>query len=361
LSDQKKKKFNVLLFILKFFAFLTAAICVIVPVSIGTLMYLNAPYRQVRISETEGITVQDDGSYFVWVRRGETSQSVGSRLKQAGLIKSRLFWNLLCRREEGLIKAGTFRVEMPKTQLSILKELIQGEPIIKRITIPEGVTLRRAARILENAGICKIEDFIEAAGNPGIVDHYNIPNRTMEGYLFPDTYLFPVNYQPEEIVREMADNFFKRIAAVNPGALDMSPQELNEKVIIASIIEREYILPSEAPLMAGVFFNRLRVRMALQSCATVEYIITEIQGKPHPTRLFYRDLEIENPYNTYIRPGLPPGPVSSPGTVALRAAMFPQATDFFYFRLVDPSSGIHYFSRTLDDHNRAEWLYLKGL
>jgi len=112
--------------------------------------------------------------------------------------------------------------------------------------------------------------------------------------------------------------------------------------------------------MAGVFFNRLKIGMALQSCATVVYIITDIQGKPHPEQLLNRDLEIRDPYNTYLRPGLPPGPISAPGETALKAAFYPRQSDYLYFRLTDLSTGQHYFSRTLDDHIRAGTLYVKG-
>jgi UPF0755 protein len=130
-------------------------------------------------------------------------------------------------------------------------------------------------------------------------------------------------------------------------------------VIMASIVEREYRIDEEASLMAGVFFNRLGIGMALQSCATVEYVITEIQGRPHPEVLSTRDTEIRDPYNTYIRPGLPPGPICSPGATSLKAAFEPAPSDYLYFRLVEPSSGRHYFSRTFDDHIRAGLLYVK--
>jgi UPF0755 protein len=158
----------------------------------------------------------------------------------------------------------------------------------------------------------------------------------------------------------MTDNFFSKIESISPSFREMSMQELNEIVILASIVEREYRLVQEAPIMAGVFNNRLRINMLLQSCATVEYIITEIQGRPHPNVLLYRDLEIQNPYNTYMYRGLPPGPISAPGVVALSAAMFPARTDYLFFRLVDPSSGRHYFSRTYDAHIRAGERILRG-
>ena len=192
-----------------------------------------------------------------------------------------------------------------------------------------------------------------------MLNSYNIPGAIMEGYLYPDTYLFPLNYPAVKVVTTMADNFFKRLYEINSQAQTMTAREINDCITIASIVEREYRISDEASLMAGVFYNRLRIGMALQSCATVEYIITEIQGRPHPQILLNRDLEIQNPYNTYIRPGLPPTPISAPGETALKAAFYPKKTEFLYFRLIDLPSGEHYFSRTLDDHIRAGALYVK--
>jgi UPF0755 protein len=158
----------------------------------------------------------------------------------------------------------------------------------------------------------------------------------------------------------MADTFFSRLGEIDGAALELSPGELERRVIVASIVEREYRVDEEAALMAGVFYNRLEIGMAMQSCATVEYVITEIQGLPHPEVLYTRDTEIRNPYNTYVRPGLPPGPISAPGRVALDAALHPVDSGYLYFRLVDAEAGRHYFSRTLDDHIRAGVLYVKG-
>ncbi|MDR1862532.1 MAG: endolytic transglycosylase MltG, partial [Treponema sp.] len=198
------------------------------------------------------------------------------------------------------------------------------------------------------------------ASDPLILTEYRIPGETMEGYLYPDTYLFQADYPAPQVVRTMADTFFQRLEEVYGGALSLTPDELNERVILASIIEREYRVDDEAPVMAGVFYNRLETGMALQSCATVEYVITEIQGKPHPTVLYDRDTQIRDPYNTYIRPGLPPGPISDPGAVALKAVFYPDSNDYLYFRLVDAEAGRHYFSKTFDEHIRAGVLYVKG-
>ena len=137
-------------------------------------------------------------------------------------------------------------------------------------------------------------------------------------------------------------------------------EELHEKVIMASIVEREYRLIREAPIIASVFYNRLGVNMGLGSCATVEFIITEIEGKKHPEYLTYEDLEIDSPYNTYKYAGLPPGPICSPGEISLRAAFFPEDTDFWYFLLKDQDTGEHFFSKNDIEHNKAKRLYLKN-
>jgi UPF0755 protein len=364
LAKRKKKKPSVFSAILKILTLIITICLVLIPVTLGAIIYFNSPVRSDNVpvlSENIGIRPAEDGSYYIEIRRGESSQSVGLRLESAGLISNRYFWNILCRLQNEQIKAGTYRLEVPASQLTIYRLLASGRQVLHRVTIPEGVTLKKMARILEETGICPAADFLEAARNPAIIGRYRIPNATMEGYLFPDTYLFPADYPAAQTVRAMADNFFDKIEQMNPSVYNMSPQELNERVIVASIVEREYRVSDEAPLMAGVFFNRLGINMALQSCATVEYIITEIQNKPHPSVIYNIDLEIPDPYNTYIRPGLPPGPISAPGIVALRAAMYPERTEYFYFRLDDPENGRHYFSRTYDEHIRAGQLIPKGM
>jgi UPF0755 protein len=165
--------------------------------------------------------------------------------------------------------------------------------------------------------------------------------------------MFPKDFPAEQVVRTMADNFFEKLYTISPSLQNMTPRELNDIVILASIVEREYRVREEAPLMAGVFYHRLRINMALQSCATVEYVITDILGRPHPSVILNVDLEIRSPFNTYMFRGLPPGPISAPGVVALRAAIYPEHTDFLYFRLIEPATGRHHFSRTYDEHLRA--------
>ena len=323
--------------------------------------YNSAPDTAYLIDSGEDtLRIEEGAMLYLEVRNGESALSVGKRLRAANVIRSEHLWNLISRLKNEFIKTGTYRIELPSTQLAIHSMLVSGDQLLLRVTIPEGATLKKASVIFEEAGICSAEDFMAAAFSGEIREHYRIPGQSMEGYLFPDTYFFPLAFPAEKVVRTMADTFFLRLTEIAPEALALGRNELNDRIILASIIEREYRVNEEAALMAGVFYNRLRINMALQSCATVEYIITEIQGRAHPAVLYNRDLEIQNPYNTYLFTGLPPGPISAPGAVAIDAVFNPTESSYFYFRLTDPGAGRHYFSRTLDDHIQAGALYLKG-
>ena len=331
--------------------------------AVGIFIHLNsAPDAQLLAHNRNAATlrIENENVLILEVRSGESAISVGRRLEEAGIIRTQFLWRILSRLENDHIKTGTYRIALPISQLGIYSLLVEGRQILVRVTIPEGATLKRAGNALEAAGICSAADFIAAASSERLRELYNIQGETMEGFLFPDTYLFPLAYPAERVVMAMADNFFQRLSYIVPNIHAMDMAEINRRVILASIVEREYRVAEEAAIMAGVFSNRLRINMALQSCATVEYVITEILGRPHPRVLYFRDLEIPSPYNTYRQPGLPPGPISAPGEIALRAAFFPATTNYFFFRLIDPATGRHYFSRTMDEHIQAGTLYLKG-
>ncbi|MDR3343696.1 MAG: endolytic transglycosylase MltG [Treponema sp.] len=354
--------------IIKMTSLLVGMALLLVVVIAGGLVYCNDPPTQALVvpEEDETLRIETDGTVSLEVRSGESAWSVGRRLEAARIIKTRYFWYFLSRLDKEYIKTGIYRLALPATQVAIHATLVAGRQPLIKVTIPEGVTLKKTARILAESAICTEADFLASATDQEIIAAYQVPGLTMEGYLYPDTYLFPRTYPAAQVVKTMADTFFRRIAELPDSsgdtgstALDMPPEALFRRVIIASIVEREYRVDEEAALMAGVFYNRLKIGMALQSCATVEYVITEIQGKPHPEVLYTRDTEIQDPYNTYMRTGLPPGPIASPGAVALNAAFNPLPSEYLYFRLVDADAGRHYFSKTLDDHIKAGALYVK--
>lgn len=307
-----------------------------------------------------GITQDPRYGIILEVFPGESPARLGRRLEMAGLIRSRLLWEMLIRIDREPIKAGVYGLTNEFSILELHKLLVSGKQLVIRVTLPEGLTISKVATILEKEGICTAADFIKVTTDPQLLQEFQIPARSFEGYLFPDTYYFPWRYPAASVLKMMVQTFFKRFTEFAANQKELSPERIHQMVTLASIVEREYQLPEEAPRIAGVFYNRLQRGMALQSCATVEYVITEILHKPHPKVLYYQDLEIPSPYNTYLHRGLPPGPISNPGAVALKAVLSPEKTEYLYFRLIDPERGAHHFSRTLDEHTRVIPLYVKG-
>lgn len=295
------------------------------------------------------------------VEPGKSLQTIAFELEREGFIRSGLFFRLLGRvkKMENRVKAGVYEIPPESTSLEIFNLLVSGKQQLIKVTIPEGHTLRKIAEILETRGIVSAEEFISVAEQEELLNELSIPGNTLEGFLFPDTYFFPPEYESKRVITHLTDNFFKNLEKIYPNWRELEPAELERKIILASIVEREYRLPQEAPLIASVFYNRLKVNMGLNSCATIEYIITEIEGKDHPEFLSYEDLEIDSPFNTYKWAGLPPHPICCPGAVAIKASFYPENTDFFYFVLKDPATGEHHFSESNIEHIEAKRMYLK--
>ena len=296
------------------------------------------------------------------IQSGETLTGVAQRLHGAGFIRSPVLLRVLARARgaETGIRAGFYRFPADATSNQILDLLMAGSNDLVRVTIPEGWTSNRIAAHLEERDITDAVEFRTVVSSPELMRSYGIEALTAEGYLFPDTYYFPRGYGAEAVARHMVDTFFGRLVEIHPGARPDAP-ELHDKVILASIVEREYRLPREAPLIASVFNNRLQSNVRLESCATIVYIITEIQGHEHPERIYEADLEIESAFNTYRSRGLPPAPIANPGLTALRAALYPADTDYRYFVVKDPDTGAHHFSSVLSEHSEAKFVYLKGV
>jgi UPF0755 protein len=294
------------------------------------------------------------------VEKGDSASAIGLSLERRGFIRSALAFHLLARVEgEGAsLQAGSYRIDPGMGARDILSMLVSGRQAMTKVTVPEGYTISQTAALLQELGVAGADDFMAAARSRPLLAELGIPGDSAEGYLFPDTYFFSSDFPAEKVVRAMAAAFSKRLASI-PESASLSPDELRERIIVASIVEREYKDAEEAPLMASVFYNRLKIGMALQSCATVVYVITERQGKSHPEVILDRDLKIKDPYNTYAQRGLPPGPISNPGLTALDAAFRPARTPYLYFRLTDNASGKHHFSETLEEHIDARKLYIK--
>lgn len=311
------------------------------------------------LSEAPG-GIPDKGLYVV-VREGAGAALVGRDLEAAGAIRSAYVFQGLARLrgDAAALKSGTYLVKPGMSAWEMLDMVVSGNQVLVRVTIPEGYTISQTAAILDGLGICKASDFKAAASDKAFIGSFSIAAPSLEGYLFPDTYYFPSRYDARDVIKMMVEAFRARLGENLPEASLLSPAELQERIILASIIEREYRLPEEAPLMASVFYNRIRIGMALQSCATVVYVLTEKLGKPHPELILDRDLAIKDPYNTYAQRGLPPGPICSPGLTALKAVFHPAISRYLYFRLVDADAGRHHFSESLEEHNEATALAVK--
>ena len=309
-----------------------------------------------------GQCADPDGETVVFVvEKGENLSSIAERLERQHLIKSALYLRILAKldKSENSFKSGQYSLSAAMTPRQIQNLIVAGTGINIKVTIPEGISLARIAAILEESDIVKAQDFIAAAQDKEILDQYFIPAKSAQGYIFPESYLFQKGLTAKKVLSAMLDTFYDKLDECSPGWRNLSPEEIYNKVILASIVEREYRRPEEAPLIASVFFNRLENNIALSSCATIEYIITDIQGKKHPEFITYDDLKIASPYNTYLNRGLPPTPICNPGSVSLEAAFNPPETDYLYFLLKDPETGEHYFSKRFAEHNNARVLYLK--
>ncbi len=327
-----------------------SVICVGTVALIAVGVSLNAP----------GHGITDDSVHFS-VQKGDTVGSVANRLSKLEIIRSPHFFEVISRikRTDRLLKTGYYKLPKSSTTTTIHDLLVSGRQVLLKVTVPEGATIRRIGMILDDAGICTADSFETAAADRSILDLFEIPFPTAQGFLYPDTYYFQKDYPSEKVVKHLIDMFFDHWDDLVQNGKSVET-DIFDIVIIASIVEREYRVPEEADLIASVFYNRLKMQMPLQSCATVVYVMTEQNGLDHPSRIYYDDLKIDSPYNTYLHRGLPPSPISNPGSTALKAAIHPADTDYLYFLLQDVTQGQHYFSKDLTEHNRAHTLYSKG-
>lgn len=293
--------------------------------------------------------------------QGDTLTGIASRLEKEGFIKSAPAFSIFSRfkRTTASMKVGLYQLEPGLSGMEVHDLLVSGAQKLYRITIPEGWTVRRIADFLEEQGITGKEEFISVVTQGGLLKEHGFDLASSEGFLYPDTYLFPREYPAEKVAEAFIENFFFVLGDIYPEYKELTSGEIDKVVRLASVVEREYRVNEEAPLIASVFYNRLNQGIKLQSCATVAYIITEIQGKPHPERLFFSHLEIPSEFNTYIHEGLPPVPISNPGATALDAAFNPAETDYLFFVVKDPAAGTHNFSRSYNEHLNARDLYLK--
>ena len=292
------------------------------------------------------------------VPEGMTVKRFARTLKEKKLIKNEnafylaaryFLFRILAGGAKLKLESGVYRISSGMSVADIFALASSGKKEYVHIAFPEGLTISKIAERLEKAGICSVSDFKASAKDGELIKKYDIRSSTLEGYLFPDTYFFTPGMASSSVIDMMVKNFFEHIRA-NPTLASLSPEELQTTLVLASIVEREYRVADEAPLIASVFKNRIAKNIGLYSCATIEYIITEIQNKAHPDVITYNDLKIDSPYNTYKWAALPPTPISNPGMIALEAAADTPKTNYYYFRLIDEKTGRHAFSDSFGEH-----------
>ena len=290
--------------------------------------------------------------YKLSVPSGASYYSVSKDLEENGIIKNATVFYYYSRYKNAGLKSGVYTVNNTMSFDDLHTFLNTGKQEYISVSIPEGLTISTVAKMLEENGVTSASGFINICKDDAFIAKYNIPSTSLEGYLFPDTYFFTPEMQPEQVASIMVDNFYSKLATVK-NAQSLNADDLHYLVKLASIVEKEYKVASEAPLIASVFKNRLRYNIGLYSCATIIYIITEEQGLPHPGKVTYKDLKIESPYNTYLHAGLTPTPISNPGLVALDAAINTPKTSYYYFRVDDEAKGTHVFTTDFDEHREA--------
>tara|TARA_B100001093_G_scaffold409288_1_gene398281 strand:+ start:78 stop:1112 length:1035 start_codon:yes stop_codon:yes gene_type:complete len=283
------------------------------------------------------------------ITHGETLPGISNVLKNKGIISNKWLFEFFTKLKgyDKSIQAGTFTFKNVRTNNDIIDNLVYGKPDRKKITFLEGWNMEQVARHLEKEMKFNYYEVIDLFKDENFIKKLKLNVNTLEGYLFPETYYFFEGVDKKYLVKRLVNEhklFWNKENISKADSLGFSPYEI---IIIASIIEGEAIYDSERPTISAVYHNRLKRGMKLQADPTVQYII-----KDGPRRLLNRDLRIKSPYNTYMYKGLPPGPISSPGTQSLHAALNPQINDYLYF--VAKGDGYHTFSRNEKEHERAK-------
>ena len=288
---------------------------------------------------------------FVEIPHGTSRWRVAGILKKDEVIRNRMAFELFSLWHiRHPLQAGEYLIDQPLNSKQVFWKIAQGRIFLHYVTIPEGWSMFDIAAQLDRQGVCSSESFLAAARDPAPISDIAPHAKSLEGFLFPSTYEFKRRTTCIQVAETMTSHFRAVWTVLNPSGTTSFPGGLDaiQTVTLASLVERETPRPEERPLVAGVFYNRLRLGTPLQCDPTVQYAL-QLAGRPEQN-VRPEHLRIDSPYNTYAHKGLPPGPIANPGEASLRAAMNPAQTDYLYF--VANDQGGHFFSKTLAEHNR---------
>ncbi len=294
------------------------------------------------------------GKYSVMITPGMTTKEISEILYDRKLIRRPGAFRLEARIRglAGKLQAGLYSIDGGMNSTDIVRLLSQGRVQMAKLTVPEGFTVAEVGNALQNAGLGDAAKFCKLARNYAPYDYMKARDKRViyaaEGFLYPAVYDFPASYSEQDLLELMVKTFHDELSKsgvlkkVKDGQLD-----LREVITMASLVEKEAVFEDEKPLIAGIFHKRLKIGMPLQSDTTVQYIL----GGKQREIIYYKDTEINHPYNTYQNYGLPPGPIASPGMSAIRAALHPKESDYLYF--VAEKDGHHRFTTSYEAHLRA--------
>jgi UPF0755 protein len=293
------------------------------------------------------------GQTFVMLRPGYSTRRIAAELKSQGVIRSAnafVLWQHFRRR--GSLKAGEYLFENPANAIEVYDRLVRGDIYVHTVVVPEGFTIFDIAQDMQDAGLGSREDFLKIAmTETSLIADIAPDAKSLEGYLFPNTYEFTRTESQRDMIGMMVKQF--RQVAHDIGL----NSDVEKTVTMASIIEKETAVPEERPVVASVYYNRLAKNIALQADPSVIY--AELLEGTYGGALHHADMQFDSTYNTYRHGGLPPGPIGNPGKTSLEAAMHPAETHYYYF--VADGSGHHRFASNIEEHNRNVAAYRKAV
>lgn len=301
------------------------------------------------------------------IEQGETAGTIAARLEAEGLVTdAELFRRLLqYRGADQTVEAGDYELARTMTMDQIIQALQRGRASEVVFTFPEGWRAAQMADLLQSQGLVSADEYMALVSDPARFQYDFLqglpPGSTLEGYLFPDTYIvIPAETSAESIIRMQLENFGNRVAPDLRAAAAARTMTLHQAVTLASIVEREAVVAEERPTIAGVFINRWEDGILLNADPTIQYALgfQPDMGAWWKRPLTAEDLQLDSPYNSYTRPGLPPGPIANPGLDSIRATILAPDTEFYYF--VARNDGTHVFATTLEAHIQNVQLYQSG-
>ncbi|HTM03633.1 MAG TPA: endolytic transglycosylase MltG [Vicinamibacterales bacterium] len=312
-----------------------------VPVFVGTLAWVRVTdlYRGYQGSEQ-----------FVEIPPGAGSAEIGRRLADAGVVhdtwtfKAALWWKGRGR----TLKAGEYRFERPTTALDVVDKIVRGDVYGRRVTFREGLTIVEMAALYESHRLGKASDFVAASRDVSLIADLDPQATDLEGFLFPETYTLPRGIPASKLIALMVGRFRAVYTDDLRMRADAAGLTTHQAITLASLVEKETAQPDERPIVAAVYRNRMHLGMAMQADPTIVYAL-EKAGR-YDGNIHKDDLSINSPYNTYKYPGLPPGPIASPGKASIEATLAPADVKYLYF--VSRNDGTHVFAETLEAHNR---------